>query len=779
MKEIPFQVSARTAKLIWKENFANANWAIIELVKNSYDADADDSFIIFWNWFLYIIDNWVWMEEQIIIDNWMKIWTDNKKLDYTTWSSRIKSWAKWIGRFALDRLCSVSEMYTTDKYTKTSLYWRVDWSSFDTSESIWNITAKLENLDNFNIKEYLLSEFKGNNQIIEKITNTTISNWTVLKLNYLSDIWISEDLDNLFNNLEILTPPFSNHTFSIYLYDWNNEWTYWKVNTANYDDFDYKIIAKYSWNKFYNLDVEITRDELNVDKIEKDYSDIFDIPQMKKEFFDLETLKNKTFSKKISLLDFKWFSNVDKNLLDKIWEFDFSFYFVKNRWTDNRDESDTTIYPYNDTNYATRTAWIKKFWWIRIFRDNFRVRPYWEMWDDWLQLWERQAQSPQWAWQRLWGYRIRPNQISWIINISRVYNTYFEDKSWREWIQENSEFELFRNIILQIIWIFEKDRNIIMNSLFQLAQKRNDVLRKKTKAEDAAKNVEEKTSNKDIWLHNLWPTEDEIALVEWNEILKKELEEKDKEIMMLRNLASVGLIISSFSHEFRNLMNSLVPRNNALKKIMKKYISENDLVWVEKRKNPFYVLEQFYEDDIRIKHWINFSLNSLKRDRRERKNENIIDYFTKFRELWITALEQKNITLVLDLPNDKEGYKIRCFEIDLDSIFNNLLSNSTNSLKYSENTDNKIILISLQKIDDFIIIKFRDNWKGLSMEFWDDPYEIFEAFSTSKIDKNWNKVWTWLWMYIVNSIIKEYSDASITIDKFHNEFSLSVKFRLS
>ena len=35
MAEIPFTVSARTARLIGQENFANAGGAIIELIKNT------------------------------------------------------------------------------------------------------------------------------------------------------------------------------------------------------------------------------------------------------------------------------------------------------------------------------------------------------------------------------------------------------------------------------------------------------------------------------------------------------------------------------------------------------------------------------------------------------------------------------------------------------------------------------------------------------------------------------------------------------------------------
>lgn len=45
--KIPFKVSARTARLIGLENFSTEEGAIIELVKNTYDADANKCILIF------------------------------------------------------------------------------------------------------------------------------------------------------------------------------------------------------------------------------------------------------------------------------------------------------------------------------------------------------------------------------------------------------------------------------------------------------------------------------------------------------------------------------------------------------------------------------------------------------------------------------------------------------------------------------------------------------------------------------------------------------------
>lgn len=43
---IPFKVSARTARLIGRENVATSKGAIIELVKNGYDADSPFSVVL-------------------------------------------------------------------------------------------------------------------------------------------------------------------------------------------------------------------------------------------------------------------------------------------------------------------------------------------------------------------------------------------------------------------------------------------------------------------------------------------------------------------------------------------------------------------------------------------------------------------------------------------------------------------------------------------------------------------------------------------------------------
>ena len=117
MSQIPFTVSARTAKLIGLENFSNAEGAIIELVKNTYDADSQYCFILFenigtLNATIYIIDFGCGMNDTTIQNCWMTIGTDDKLFNIKSDNGRIKTGAKGIGRFALNRLGNYTTMYT-------------------------------------------------------------------------------------------------------------------------------------------------------------------------------------------------------------------------------------------------------------------------------------------------------------------------------------------------------------------------------------------------------------------------------------------------------------------------------------------------------------------------------------------------------------------------------------------------------------------------------------------------------------------------------------------
>jgi signal transduction histidine kinase len=500
------------------------------------------------------------------------------------------------------------------------------------------------------------------------------------------------------------------------------------------------------------------------------------MPYMKNSPYDFETFKKGKFKYSSTLFEMvKGQREIDNaGLLDKIGKFKFSFYFLK-----NTKESDAQKYPYRDFNSSHRKAWLKKFGGVKIFRDDFRVRPYGEYGEDWLKLGERQAQSPQSAGQRIGAYRIGPNQISGTINISRVTNISFQDKSGREGIQENEVFDLFKSIIKGIISQFEKDRNIIMYSFSELYKKINKEEEAKRKAAEEAKRILEEQQNKqdpnsanNSSIPGPTPTETEITLAKGLQAQEEEIEEKDNEIRLLRSLSGTGLIVASFAHELRSLRTLLVSRTEDLKSVLEKHLDSEMIKRLPPEENPFRMLNHMREQDVQIKHWLDYSLSALKKDKRKRTNLIISEYFQSFKENWDNALKRRKVNLLIP-KNINPAVSLRALPIDLDTLFNNLLINSLDSFKRKNDGKERVINVSYESEESFLKIYFSDNGAGLSKDYHKLPEEIFLPFETSKVDKRGNKTGTGIGMYLAKAIVEDYN-GEIKILEINNGFKLGI-----
>ncbi len=499
--------------------------------------------------------------------------------------------------------------------------------------------------------------------------------------------------------------------------------------------------------------------------------------------YDLESLKKDKIESSVLINELvKGQSEVDtSNLLERIGKFTFTFYFLKNTKSDSKSESDTQKYPYRDFNSAARKAWLKKFGGVKIFRDDFRVRPYGEYGQDWLKLGERQGQSPQGAGQRIGAYRIRPNQISGTINISRLTNLSFQDKSGREGIQENEVFDLFKAIILGIIARFERDRNIIMFSFSELGKKVNAEAEAKQKAAEEAKRIlEEQQRTEQGTVNNPatsqpttnQPTETEVTLAKGIQVQEVEIEEKDNEIRLLRSLSGTGLIVASFAHELRSLRALLVSRTDDMRVVLESLLDAKQVKRLPDEENPFSMLNHMREQDVQIKHWLDYSLSALKKDKRTRTNLDISDYFTTFKENWENALERRKVKMILQ-DNLQSPTHLRAFAIDFDTLFNNLLINSLDSFKRRKDGQSRMVRLSFEKDTKLLKVFFADNGAGLSKDYHKRPNEIFLPFETSKVDKRGNKIGTGIGMYLAKAIIEDYK-GEVEILEINDGFKLGI-----
>jgi len=886
MEKIPFGVSSRAAILIGRENIANTKGAIIELVKNCYDADSPFCLVFIDNQYstvqteltiedsnllikkgiserfieqlyieennifklkkitepkeknslemkeykiylnnlnlyqaelrklasLYIIDAGEGMTKKIIKDKWMVIGTDNKVHNFKSAKNRIKSGAKGIGRFALDKLgsnCTMLSVPSSQVHNNSnSISWIVNWKDFEESgKNINEINAIIEEiplknlsdviskfLPEFDIELYLekLKEIEFE-KFSQKLLNfeelkfqnikQILKNGTCFKIHNLYDNWDDKNVEQLFNDLEILVPPREVEDFSIFLFSSLKPNKYGEVLTSISDDFDYKLVAKVDSNQ--NVNLTIYREEFDTEIIPDDFFDLKEIQDS--EFANKNAFMKKVFTKNFHLSNFlPGLENSEQ--LSKIGSFDFIFYFMKKAPPSNEVER----YFYKNIKTNLRKEWLDKFGGIKIYRDNFRVRPYGEVKDpafDWLGLGPRKTSSPAAA-SRHGGYKVQADQVSGIINISRLSNFEFNDKSSREGLQETETLRIFRNIILNIIAKFEDDRSFIMSQFKHYDDIKfgpaRDLEKAKKLAESILKKEKEKRKNTNTNSQTNSSTEEHTAEnferiqqenITLAHLAKTKQEEVDKlayEQKLLRGLASSGILSASLGHDLSKIKNNIDERHNTLVQMLNEKISPDEFRDTPSFMNPYLYIDKIKKDDKKIVEWLGFALGFTRKDKRKRKILVLNQYFKQLQRNWTTTLQERSISLEIECADD---LNLRAFEIDFDSIFINLLSNSIDafSLPIKRESKTRNIAIQCKDEDDFIIINYIDNGPGLSKDIT-NPQDIFKPmFTTKKEQSSGDDTGTGLGMWIIKSSIDEYDGKIQILNLLNSGFGVRIQ----
>ena len=135
MKKLQFKTNSRHISQLGRELVTDFVTALVELIKNSYDADAYGVKIILDKpntpqSRIVLIDTGTGMTQSDFENKWMVIGTNNKITEPYTPKGRKKAGKKGIGRFSVERLAEKVQIYSFPEFEPP---YRVDinWNSFE------------------------------------------------------------------------------------------------------------------------------------------------------------------------------------------------------------------------------------------------------------------------------------------------------------------------------------------------------------------------------------------------------------------------------------------------------------------------------------------------------------------------------------------------------------------------------------------------------------------------------------------------------------------------
>lgn len=760
MAKIPFNVDAYTARLIGRENVSNLSGAVIELVKNTYDADASVCIVYYENssGTLYIIDNGCGMTDDVIKRHWMTIGRSTKKDRFISSKGRVQTGAKGIGRFALDRIADCCEMLTVSRTQKWM--WRVNWDAFALSDNITDVTADLDQTDMCG-KDFISSVL--NNEVCKVFKEYEKETCTIFRMTSLRDEWGDKVLNKIKNSLLTLIPYETRNEFKIFLFDEKTTKEDADILTE-VDAFSYDYKVKFDIEENGRIRGEISRSEF-------DFYDRFE-EIMEKAHFTIED--EAYFNGKPIIIDTSFseiFPKRDGEIENTIGKFSGSLYFEKGGR--NKEDEEKYFYKASSVKNINRDA----FSGIKIYRDGFRVRPYGEINTsnyDWLLLSQRKQKSPAAPSHERGKWRVNADQMLGTIFISRL-NITLPDQSNREGIVETKEFGLLKECIIKIIQFLEEDRQYVFRKLNAYYEKQNmaimiqqEINKRAEKVKKEDRSTSEFSSERGA-LGLATDIQNSSYVIEVSKA-KTALDHKDEVIKvleddnrLLRTLATTGIVTNTYVHEIKDITHKLNRKIVMAKEALE--IDQNLSQGLEYIKQANIIRES-------LNSWFKVTIGAVSKDKRTMKKVNISSLINQVVSSWKETL--RDIELNVDVKNN--DIEMRCFPYDIESILSNLIANSVASFNANVVPQN-IINISIEEKNGMLVIDYKDSGVGLSPAYKKNPRKILESMESDKTNEMGQTIGTGMGMWIINRTISDYNGSlDLSKNALHNQgFYITIK----
>lgn len=682
MEKLKYTIEDSTiAELLGVQNFTNKESAILEIVKNAYDAQAKNISISFDKDTITIIDDGIGMNKKTIYDKWMHVGKSDKKYtlqDEIDSDGRILAGSKGIGRFALARLGEIAILSSTQK-GKQSIKWTTNWQE---------------------------SFFEDLNEI------DIFPQGTKIEINKLRDKWTEKSIKQLVDYLSLtynddrmritINPNFGKDVKYIFTTPQLGKNFVTRINLA-YNASETKLLWSLTSDEFSSLAQEYCKKE--------------NIRSAQHEILLTQELLG---DKEIDIPE----QDLERMLKD-VGDFSATLYFSLKSYT--KQDCDKFLYKHNNLEDRYDCG-------VVLYRNAFSISSF-EGKKDWLYLNQRARRSPAAATHPTGAWRVRENQLSGKVDIDKEKNPYLQDLANRQGLQENEYFKLFVKIIISGIAEFERYRQKILRDI----DKKNNLLSSSPTPVIDQILAHRKKSLTSLEIRTL--AREIHAVKEESKNYQSEKENTEKkyqyDIRILNILATTGLKAASIAHELKNDRNSIGVNYNYIVDALKKYNLWETLCSQEYTKynyeNVPYLLKMNKKVSDKILIFVNTMLDEIEKQKFFKQNLEIYSILSKIKENWIRDYASLEIDLDIE-----ENLRFETSEDIFTAIFDNLI---LNTLQQNNHANRIKVIISIKEHNNFLEVSYTDSGIGLPEKYLDKPWRILEVHESSRKDGHGLGMW--------------------------------------
>ncbi|TXH71244.1 MAG: sensor histidine kinase [Thiothrix sp.] len=688
-----FQIrpAARHIFTIGRDLIKDQAAALLELIKNAYDADSPDVHIQFLGktsgLTLIIEDKGHGMNRDTVLTNWLVPSTDNKLHKKTSPKGRVYQGKKGIGRYAASLLGYDLLMETTTPEGEyTTIY--IDWSRFEEAEF----------LDEVDI-------------LVETKTDKTRQHGThlTIEVKHPEDAyWLrpiqGKDREDIESNFI------------------DNNRTYTSLEKTNFGSLIKEIkkskgtLDNYLADLGDSFDIFITTDKFLGESLEKDKEPIEPYPLFESFDYAISGVIN---SDGLGDLTYQY-RTIDETLVSETMRFNYGKptscgainidLIVYERDAKSLKILGNRLSNGNDSPYSTEElrSLLNDYNGIGVYRGGFRIRPLGDPDFDWLILNKSRIQRP--------GYFVDTNQVIGYVEIEDEEKSDLREKSARDGLVENQAFESLKELCKKVLRELEVRR---------YERKRNAKEKpSKTPIEDGLDKLAQADNLKKSVVEALKDTDDVITK-KVIDAIEKDAEEKTKLVNNVRTIlafyqgqATLGNIVHVVVHEGRKPNQAILQTTKNIESILEYKEFSKDTYDLDIKPKLKTLVGSGKSLSVLFKKIDPLSISRSA----HRKNFNLYNIIRESIALFEYSLSESNIKM--EIKGD-ENYSFNGWSQDILAIFTNLIDNSIYWLNQNNNSEKSIKIYYEVNNNLLEYIDYFDNGPGISKSI-KDLNTIFE-----------------------------------------------------